>query len=278
MRDALVPGPRQPPGWRDHLITFFRRKNWRGFVRLYDFFKPIEGRRSLRVATRYGTQFFLTPWDSVDDHVLRDGFYESEVLEAVRPFLSANAVLWAVGANFGLHAITAKWLHPETRVIAFEPLPAMAARLLDNCELNAVEVELHAFALADRAGAQPFFVNDSGNPGQSTLHADASVRYDRRFTVATLTGAEIIDCGQAPPPTAMIVDVEGAELEVLRGLGAHLSATTLRAFVFEAPNDFLERREPADLHETVTAAGFRLRKLERREQTAHRLSNFLAQR
>jgi FkbM family methyltransferase len=276
MPDSPPSGLRHPPDWRDRLLTLFRRKNWRGFVSLHDLLKPLSARRSLRVVTRYGSQFFLTPGDSVDRCVIAEGFYESEVLEAVRPALGPGAVLWVVGANFGLHAVTAKWLHPETQVVAFEPSPAMAARILENCELNGITLDLHAYALADRTTMLPFFANASGNPGMSTLHPAAQFTYDQRFMVATYSAAEVIGRGFAPPPTALIVDVEGAETEVLRGFGPQLKAAGLRVIVFEAPNDFLTTRQPADLHALVHEAGFALQILHRHEHTAHALSNFAA--
>jgi FkbM family methyltransferase len=276
MRDLMIPKSRHLPGWRDRLLVLFRRRNWWGFIRLYNLLKPIPCCRSLHVVTRYGSQFFLTPWDSVDTCVISEGFYESEVLEAVRPALGPGAVLWVVGANFGLHAVTAKWLHPETQVVAFEPSPAMAARILENSELNGLTLDLHAYALGDRSTILPFFANASGNPGMSTLHPVATFTYDQRFMVATYSAAEVIRRGLAPPPTAMIVDVEGAEREVLGGFGLQLKATGLRVIVFEAPNDFLTTRKPDDLHALVHEAGFTLQILDRHEHTAHALSNFMA--
>lgn len=278
MRDDLYPAPRQPPSWRDRLITLFRRKGWRGFVRLYEFLKPPTAQRQLRVVTRYGSQFFVTPWDSVDSHVITEGFYESEVLEAVRPHLTPGRVLWVVGANFGLHAITAKFLHPDVKVVAFEPSPSMGARVLANCELNDLNVDLHAYALSDAAGALPFFANASGNPGMSTLHPVDTANYDHRFTVATLTALRVIEDRLAPFPHAMILDAEGAETEVLSGFGAHLANPELRIIVLEAPNEFLETGEPADLRQLLAKAGFSLRKLERSEKTGHSLSNFMGSR
>jgi FkbM family methyltransferase len=199
------------------------------------------------------------------------------VIEAVRPALGRpGAVLWVVGANFGLHAITAKFLHPATTVVAFEPSPAMGARILENCELNKVKLELHAYALTDVVGARPFFTNLNGNPGMSTLHPVEAFTYDQTLVVATLSAAEVIARGLAPAPTAMIVDAEGAETDVLRGLGRHLSNPALRAVVFEADNNFLATREPLDLFALVTDAGFSLQLLERNERTGHMLSNFVA--
>src|SRR5882724_147059 len=181
MRDSIHPPSGEPPGWRDRLLIIFRRRGGRGFVRLYNLLKPVGARRALRTVTRYGSQFFLTPWDSVDSHALAEGFYESEVLEVVRPALGPGAVLWVVGANFGLHAVTAKFLHPAAAVVAFEPSPAMGARIIENCELNNVKIELHAYALAAAAGALPFFANASGNPGMSTLHPVDAFNFDHKF-------------------------------------------------------------------------------------------------
>jgi FkbM family methyltransferase len=256
----------------------YRRRNWRGYISLFNLLKPEAARRDLRVTSRYGSQFYLAPTDEVDSRVISDGFYESEVLEAALPYLGPGSVLWVIGANFGLHAITAKWLHPETQVIAFEPVPALAARLQENCDLNGVDVSLHCYALARADGQAPFFANASGNSGRSTLHPVEGTRYDRRFAVATRTAAQVIESEIAPAPTCIILDAEGADIGILRGFGPHLLAPALRAVVFEAANEFLERREPAELDEILREAGFVARILIRNERTAHNLSNFLARR
>jgi FkbM family methyltransferase len=277
MRDPSSINPRLPPRWRDRILARYRALGWRGFIRLYGLLKPPAGRREIQVRTRYGTQFLVSPWDSVDSHVIAEGFYESEVFEALRPVLAApDAVLWVIGANFGLHAVTAKALYPHARVVAFEPSPAMGARFIDHCFLNSVEIDLHAYALSDKAGFLPFHANASGNPGMSTLHPSVGLPYDHRFFVATNSPARVITEGLAPAPTALLVDAEGAEEEIMRGFGAHLAASTLRRIVFEAPNEFLTQCDPLALHALITDGGFTLEKLERREKTAHALSNFVA--
>ena len=270
------PAPSSPVPWRDRILATFGRRGWRGFTRLQDWLKPAAARREVRFTTRYGSEFYLVPGDGVDRHVITEGFYESEVLEAALPHLGPGTVLWVVGANFGLHAVTAKRLSPATRVIAFEPSPAIAARLLENAKLNAAPVELHAYALSGEAGALPFFANSSGNPGMSTLKPVESFRYDDHFVVATLSAADVVAHGIAPAPTALIVDAEGAEADILRGFGRGLAAPSLRIVIFETANDFLTEREPSELGTMLRAAGFSFRLLERRERTAHSLSNFSA--
>jgi FkbM family methyltransferase len=262
---------------RDRFLAAYLKRGWRGFSRLYDFLKPAAARRVIQARTIYGSQFLLTPHDNIDHHVLTEGFYESEVIDALRPDLDApDAVLWVVGANFGLHAVTAKLLHPTARVLAFEPSPLMAARVLENAALNGIEIELHTTALADAIGILPFHANATGNPGMSTLHPVPGLVYDHRFNVATTTAAAVIEGGHGPAPTVLLVDAEGAEESVLRGFGPHLARSELRRIVFEADNDLLTR--PDALHALVTGAGFRIEKLVRHEQTAHALSNFLGTR
>lgn len=273
----MNPTAKLPPvPWRDRLLTRWRARGWRGFLRLRALL-PASTPGPLLVPARYGARFLLHPGDEIDTHVMREGFYESEVIEALRPALAApEAVLWVVGANFGLHAITAKWLFPRARVIAFEPAPAMAARILEHCRLNGVELALHAYALGDREDVLPFHANASGNPGMSTLHPAAAFAYDHELHVGVLPAAAVIARGLAPAPSVILVDAEGAEEEVLRGFGPHLASPILRRLVFEAGNDLLETPAPSPLRSSLLAAGFRLEKLSRQENTSHALSNFLA--
>lgn len=272
----MEPPPALP--WRDRLLAFWRRRAWRGYLTLTRWLKPPGGRTELCVATRYGSRFYVHPGDEVDRRVLCEGFYESEVLEAVRPALRAGSVLWVVGANFGLHAITAKFLHPDCRVIAFEPLPSMSARLLEHGALNGVEVELISVALGEQSGVLPFSVNASGNPGASTLHPTNAERFDYRILVAVERADALIEHAGLPGPTAMIVDAERAELEVFLGLGRHLAASALTHVIFEAENEMLALSPPHPLAQLLRDAGFALTRLQRNEHTAHGCSNFLAAR
>lgn len=265
------------PSWKDRFLTSYRKRGWRGFTRFYNLLKASAGQRRLQVRTPFGSQFLVSPWDAVDSHVLLEGFYESEVIEALQPALEKpDAVLWVIGANFGLHAVTAKVLYPSTRVVAFEPSPAMSTRILENCDLNQVKIDLHTYALSDTNSVLSFHANASGNPGMSTLHPCEGMVYDHHFSVATFSPANVLERGLAPAPTALLVDAEGAEEEILRGFGQHLAAPKLNSFVFEAANEFLEQHVPTELQKLVTSAGFFIKKLERHENTGHSLSNFLA--
>lgn len=257
--------------WSDRWLAWYFRRGWRGFVTQM----RIARRRTLLKPCRYGPLFDLDPNEHIDSTILREGYYESEVYEALRPRLHAQAVLWDIGANFGQHAVTAAALHPGLRVCAFEPNPAAAARLRAHVALNRVAVRLEQVALGDRGGTATLHVNTTGNSGASTLN---NPTVGAPVEVAIERADRMVGRGLLPPPTVVKLDVEGAEAAVLRGFGALLAAPALEAVVFEA-----DARAAADPGCCAAAtllrdAGFRLRLLARRESTSHLLENFAAER
>lgn len=260
----------------DRLLGHFYRRRWRGFHFLHRLRQRVSGRVALRGVSRYGSRFDLSPDDYISGEVLRRGYYESEVMEALRSYLGPGAVFWDVGANLGLHAVTAKTLAPETTVVAFEPNRLLAEKIRHNASLNCISVTVLPVALGARSGEATLHLVTSGNSGMSTLHPAHGAGYDTRVKVPVHRGEDLIARGELPHPTVMKIDVEGAEADVLAGLGAWLWATTLRAVVFESEPGLVNSHPTGGLARTLHAAGFALRALHRNEPTAHGLDNYLA--
>lgn len=264
------------PSPSDLLLRFWLRRGWRGLLTWHRLHRRITGRDTVRVRADGGALFELSPFDYIPAHVLRAGFYESEVLDALRNHLRPGAVLWDIGANFGLHAVTARLLCPGVTVIAFEPNPAMAALLARHAVLNAVDLVVSPLALAAETCTRPFHVMASGNPGMSTLRPWSQAVYDAVVTVECTRGEELVTAGRLPAPNVIKLDVEGGEADVLEGLGALLTSTALEAIVFEGDAG-LDRADSAHpIARRLAAAGFRLAPLARREATSHALENYLA--
>jgi FkbM family methyltransferase len=262
-----------PPRGIDRLLTLYARRRWRGFIRLSRLFRP----HGLSVRSRYGVVLDLTYHDYIDEVVLQEGFYESEVFEALLPFFVPGAVFWDVGANLGLHALSCALQRPQVEVHAFEPNPALFARLAAHTERNQVKVACHEMALGEQEGPAPLFIHSGGNSGMTTLVA-GSGRFDRVTPVRVARADQLIATGEVPPPTVMKVDVEGSEAAVLRGFGTRLQDPGLRAVVFESDANLLNAPECCPAATQLLNAGFRLQSLQRSEATAHLLGNFLATR
>ncbi len=260
-----------PPSLGDRLLAAWFRRSWRGFWRLMDF----RGKKSLRARSRYGPVFELHPQEYIDAIVLREGYYEAEVIEALRPYLTAGAVFWDVGANIGLHTVTAARLAPQLQVVAFEPGPATFARLAGHVRLNGLVADLQQVALGDRDGAATLYMNTAGNAGMSSIvHPDTGPGTRVRLARADT----LIAAGTVPAPTVMKLDVEGGEEGVLSGFGDRLADPALQAVVYETTAELLADPSQCPATRRLLAAGFRLKALPRTQTAAHLLANFLAHR
>jgi FkbM family methyltransferase len=257
------------PSLIDRLFRAYLKAGWRGFIFLWQ----MNGRSfqsTLRSETSMGAIFELSPFGYIDGIVLREGYYETEVMEAIASVLD-DGILWDIGANFGLHCLTAKHRFPRSRVICFEPSIEMLSRLWRNRALNGLEVDILGIALSNKQGIQTFHLGPSGNPGMSTLSPWLPSAFLETCLVATARGDDLIAQQIVPAPTVIKLDVEGHETAVLEGLSDTLHSPSLRAVVFE---DSSEHETP--IKTLLRNAGFRSVLLSRTEKSQHNLENFIA--
>jgi FkbM family methyltransferase len=125
-----------------------------------------------------------------------------------------------IGANWGLFtARLGRLVRPGGRVEAFEPLPAHAATLRAvEAQLDGVQV--HMTALSDHEGEAELVIPlEDGDPVTALAHIDApapAAPGERRVPVPLRTLDAVL--GEDHPPLHLVkCDVEGHELEVLRG-------------------------------------------------------------
>ena len=147
--------------------------------------------------------------------------------EAVLAFTAANTVI-DVGANKGQFSLAARRMLPSARIIAFEVLPAALATYRKNfAGDDAVRIE--TVALSDRSGSAEFFVTDRQDcssllrpgKGQSDIYGVAAAD---RIVVETVRLDDHEDVSAFARPVLLKIDVQGAELMVLRGAIQALNA------------------------------------------------------
>jgi FkbM family methyltransferase len=173
--------------------------------------------------------------------------------EAVRP---GDAVL-DVGANVGAYSVLfGLWVGPAGRVDAFEPEAGAYAGLAAHLALNGVEGVVRAVnaAVTDRTGTAALRrtaaqggarLADPGNAGEETV---------RTVSIDEYCAAEEI------VPAVIKIDVEGWELEALRGARETIgrSGDRLRLFVEPHPSVWAERgMDPAELRAEMARQGLR---------------------
>ena len=264
----------EQPDLVDRFLAGYANRRWRGFISL----RRLLRRPAIRFRTRHGAVFTLRPEDYIDRIVLQAGFYESEVHEALRPYFAPGVVLWDIGANIGLHSISASLAEPAMSVHSFEPNPAVFSRLADHARQNGTAVRCRSVALGDHDGSVTLHLNNSGNPGMTTITPWSEARYDAQIQVPLARADTLIARGVLPAPNLIKLDVEGGEAAVLDGFGQQLSQPGLHAVVFETRADLLADPTRCPAASRLRAAGFQFRALNREEDSAHALGNFIATR
>jgi FkbM family methyltransferase len=144
----------------------------------------------------------------------------TEHLEVIR--LAAPATLLDVGANKGQFSLAVRTLFPTAQIHAFEPLPdaqAQFARLF----ADDLRAKLHGVALSEQEGAADFHVADRADsssllPLAEGQKAAYGVGEAGTVTVAKRRLASEIDMATLAGPILLKIDVQGGELDVLKGI------------------------------------------------------------
>lgn len=203
----------------------------------------------------------------------READYIFALMNAAR---SAN-IFYDIGANVGLFSLSAALLHHQLRVFAFEPESLNYERLVANIRRNSLGARITPLQTA--LGAQPGEVLLERQGAHSGLGGHAVLARDQESAQAV----ESVPChrvddlvaeGQLPPPNLVKIDVEGFELQVLRGMRNVLAEHRPLVFLELHPRR-LSRfgGSPEDFHEFLAASDYRSVPLtisRMSEQSAHK--------
>lgn len=134
---------------------------------------------------------------------------------------SMAAALVDIGANKGQFSLAFHVLRPGATIIAFEPLPE-AGDTYQRTVGRRAGATLHRVALADHIGEAEFFVTDRSDSSSLLKPSDNQfqafqVSEARTMTVPVRRLSDCVDLAALPRPVLVKIDVQGAELEVLKG-------------------------------------------------------------
>ncbi len=155
---------------------------------------------------------------------------------AIRP----GAVAFDVGANIGAYTLLfAHLVGPTGRVIAFEPSPRSIGGLREHLRLNdtAARVEVVDAAVSGAVGTAAF--DCAGASGANALVPGVAAGA-ATITVKTTTLDDFCE-RRGVYPSVIKIDVEGAELDVLRGGRRTLARPGIAVFVEFHPSIWAAR-------------------------------------
>ena len=158
---------------------------------------------------------------------MQDGSFEQDEVELVMELLNDTEVFVDIGANIGLYSCLARSL--GKKVIAIEPLKENLDYLYANFEANGwSDIEIFPIGLSAKPGIATLW---GGGTGASLIKnwAGASSLMWRKVSVNTL---DRILSNQFEKKRLLVkLDVEGAELEILRGASLTLSLSDRKSVV-----------------------------------------------
>lgn len=168
---------------------------------------------------------------TVGDSVIRVATRgERRIEDALLGLLDPGDVFYDVGANIGWYSLlAARRVGPDGRVLAFEPNVENAFYAHRNAETNSFDhMTVLPTAVTDIDGWLTFLLKGSCesrlDKDDTQTQSERRATHKRepflkgRTTVPAVTLDTFVQQTSLPPPTVVKIDVEGAEVGVLRGM------------------------------------------------------------
>ena len=175
--------------------------------------------RFVTAALDAGFRMKLDLRDAVQRRMYYYGDYDERYeAKMIRGLLDKGEIFWDIGANIGYFSLlAAATLEHTGQVIAFEPGQVAYARLLDNIALNPFSnITTFNLAVTDREGEATLYLAAETADGCASLYgAGSEVTGQEICRTVSLDG--FVQSQALPGPDFIKIDVEGAELFVLRG-------------------------------------------------------------
>ncbi len=120
---------------------------------------------------------------------------------------SKNPSFIDIGANIGAYSIFVQGLALGTKIIAIEADPEIFQRL----QFNLPEVTKLNIAVASQEGVLPFYINESSRGESGLVAAEGK----KKIEVTAKRLLQVLDENRIDQPSAIKIDVEGAEMNIL---------------------------------------------------------------
>jgi FkbM family methyltransferase len=217
----------------------FQFRRW-----LWQYFNDRKHEAPIVLPWHYGTRLRLFLGNDMSRQIYVAGCVEPNEFAFLDHVLEPGMTFLDAGANDGIYTVfAAKRVGGEGTVWAFEPSGRELSRLRHNLELNQVTARIFPLALADCSGQAELSVGAYEHTGHNTLGAFAyqTTELERKDTVEVRRLDEVLTESPLARLDIMKIDVEGAELRLLRG-----AVETLRKYrpvlLFEVAEGSLEHQ------------------------------------
>jgi FkbM family methyltransferase len=190
-------------------------------------------KRSATIRLPFGGKWALE--ESALDAQLRSGAFERAETHFVERILRPGMTALDIGAHHGYYTLLASMLvGSQGRVIAFEPSPRERIRLERHLRLNkCVNVSVEQKALGSKPGEADLFMVEGAEDYCNSLRPPVVDARSRKIRVLVETLDQFLASNHIGSIDFVKLDVEGAELDVLKGASGLLRGLPRPVFMIE---------------------------------------------
>jgi len=157
------------------------------------------------------------------------GLHEYEEMGFLLHYLKPDNVFVDVGANAGVYTVLASKVM-GCKSVSFEPIPDTFQRMVDQIHLNQISHEVNAFnkGVGSKTQTLSFTTeNDSTNKVSLDIEVESTIEVE-------VTSLDLVLCDGSS--YVLKIDVEGFEMEVLKGAEKLLVSGRVEAIIIELNN------------------------------------------
>jgi FkbM family methyltransferase len=181
----------------------------------------------------------------------------------IDPIIPDGGIVFDVG---GFRGITSQWFARKSHhVHTFEPMPENAESIRMALKARNVEnVSVHQIAVSDRIGTSEFHL--CAMKGHNSLGRVNTSAHVGSIQVPTTTLDDFADRNGIGAIDFLKIDVEGFELEVLKGAAKLLSSHGIKGLLFEANKSVLFSigKSAGPIHDLLSTYGYSVADLDGR--------------
>ena len=207
-----------------------------GSIRLWNRYWPFDRGKELpnRLFSRATNWGLLAPvwhefqpglWMRLDireigqETILMESIWEPKTTRYLCETLGPGQVFLDIGANAGYFSLVAsRCVGDSGKVLAVEPNPPMAGQVRQNVRRSGLRnIAVAETACTDSVEERELFIGNAYNTGNSSLSRE-NLAWTKSVKVACTTVDRLVEEYQLHRVDLVKIDVEGAELQVLRGM------------------------------------------------------------
>ena len=208
-----------------------------------------------------GLSLLLEPAEYVQLEIIINGANEPRTLQLIRKLVQPGDCVIDVGAHIGHHALhAARAARSNGCVYAIDPQPYNADRISRNATINCLDnVVTICAAAGDTDGFVQLPMQSERDRSRLSLRGKGPNDLTLSVEVPIRRLDSLIQSHNMPAPKLIKIDVEGFELEVLRGLGSRIdSCQNIILELLDGTDGDLKQR----IVELLQMSGFQLRQID----------------